>query len=212
MELERAIRDRRSIRRFTTSPVPDETIRELLEVARWAPSWANTQCWRVHVVQGDALARIAGELEARAASQVERRFDLPPPKPDWPPPLGRRIEELIAARRGVEAGSEAARGLFFGAPCVLFLTIDERLQPVYAAFDVGLMVQSVCLAAHARGLGTCIMARAVAHPDVLRAELPEARGRRFVVGVALGVPDLQAPINGFPRGRASLDELVSWGR
>jgi nitroreductase len=54
------------------------------------------------------------------------------------------------------------------------------------------------------------MARAVAHPEVLRARIPAASGQRFVVGVALGVPDREAPVNRFERERAPLEELVTW--
>ncbi len=92
---------------------------------------------------------------------------------------------------------------------VLF-TVDEHLHAEYACFDAGLLVQSFCLAAHARGLGTCIMAMAVAYADVLRELVPQARGQRFVVGVAVGVPDAQAPVNRFPRERAALDEIATF--
>jgi nitroreductase len=211
MEIERALRERRSIRAFTDEPVADATIRELLEVARWAPSWANTQGSGVIVVRGAALERIAAAFDARAGIGAERRFDLPPLGPEWPPPLRARMQELLAARERVAGGaSPAARAVFFGAPCMVYFTIDEAIQAGYACFDLGLLVQSFCLAAHGRGLGTCIMARAVAYPDLLRELLPQARGRRFVVGVALGVPDRAAPVNGFERQRATLDELASW--
>ena len=76
MDLETAIRTRRSIRKFTAAPVTDETIRELLDVARWAPSWANTQCWSVHVLGGAALARVRAAYLDAWERKVERRFDL----------------------------------------------------------------------------------------------------------------------------------------
>ena len=57
-------------------------------------------------------------------------------------------------------------------------------------------MQSVCLAAHNKGLGTCIMAMAVRDPDTLREILPEAADMKFVIGVALGYPDEEATING----------------
>ncbi len=45
MELQEAITKRRSIRKFTNYYVTDDEIITLLEAARWAPSWANTQAW-----------------------------------------------------------------------------------------------------------------------------------------------------------------------
>lgn len=44
MDLIQAIRERRSIRKYKPDPVSDETVEMVLEAARWAPSWANTQC------------------------------------------------------------------------------------------------------------------------------------------------------------------------
>jgi nitroreductase len=214
MDLETAIRDRRSVRKFTAEPIPRETIRDLLDVARWSPSWANTQCWRIFVVVDDALDGIKAAFRTRLESKAERRFDLAPHRPDWPPYLRARTQRLLETRQsalgGDAAGPAPSSEDLFGAPSLILFAIDERLQPEYACFDTGLIVQTFCLAAHARGLGTCIMARVVAHADLLHEHLPEARGHRFVVGVVLGVPDREAPVNRFERERAALDELVSF--
>ena len=50
MEVMEAIRTRRSIRKYRSDPVPQEDIECLLEAARLAPSWANSQCWHFVVV------------------------------------------------------------------------------------------------------------------------------------------------------------------
>jgi nitroreductase len=52
----RAIKERRSIYRFTPGSVPEEKIQTVLEAGRWAPSWANTQPWEFIVVK-DAPTR-----------------------------------------------------------------------------------------------------------------------------------------------------------
>jgi len=53
MELLEAIKTRRSIRKYKATPIDNITIELVLGVARWAPSWANTQCWKFIVVRGD---------------------------------------------------------------------------------------------------------------------------------------------------------------
>ena len=45
MELTEAIKERRSIRRYKSDPVPHEVIQEILENAVWAPSAQNLQPW-----------------------------------------------------------------------------------------------------------------------------------------------------------------------
>ena len=51
MDLMEAIKGRRSIRKYKPDPVSEETLQKIMEAVRWAPSWANTQCWEVIVVK-----------------------------------------------------------------------------------------------------------------------------------------------------------------
>ena len=51
MDFMKVIQERRSVRKYQDTPVPDEIIREVLEAARRSPSWANTQVWRFIVVK-----------------------------------------------------------------------------------------------------------------------------------------------------------------
>lgn len=53
MDVYSAINERRSVRKYTEDPVPEEKLNKLLEAARIAPSWANKQCWRYIIVKDD---------------------------------------------------------------------------------------------------------------------------------------------------------------
>jgi nitroreductase len=53
-EVLQAIKNRRSIRKYTDQPISDEVLQQLLEAVQWAPSWANTQCWELVVVKDPA--------------------------------------------------------------------------------------------------------------------------------------------------------------
>jgi nitroreductase len=65
MEVMEAIKSRRSIRKYTTDSVSDSDIETVLDAARWAPSWANTQCVRWIVVRDpDTKARLADTLSS----------------------------------------------------------------------------------------------------------------------------------------------------
>ena len=219
MELESVIRARRSIRAYRPEPVPAAVISEILDAARWAPSWADTQDWNVYVITGDSLERLRNGLRLRMQTEAPPTPDLPMPGKEWPEPLQRRIGRLVdaqrerlaeASRAGAQAAATPGFADLFGAPALLVLAIDEGLAPVYASFDAGLLVQTILLAAHGRGLGTCVMAMAVRYPDALREVLPETSDKRFLIGVALGYPDEQAPINDFERPRVQLKDFVTW--
>jgi nitroreductase len=50
-----AIKHRRSIRTYKTDPVDDKTLEIILDAARLAPSWANTQCWKFIVIRDNTI-------------------------------------------------------------------------------------------------------------------------------------------------------------
>jgi len=63
MDVMEAIKARRSIRKYKPDPVQYEDLQVVLEAARLAPSWANTQCWKFIVVRDlDIKAKIASTL------------------------------------------------------------------------------------------------------------------------------------------------------
>ena len=76
--------------------------------------------------------------------------------------------------------------------------------------DIGLIIQTICLLAHDKGIGTCIMAMAVRNPGLLRKILSIPADRKIVIGVAMGYPDEDFPLNNFERKRADIDEYVKW--
>jgi len=54
-EVLRTIKNRRTIRRFKSDPIEDETIQEILDAGRWAPSFSNLQPWRFIVIKDQNL-------------------------------------------------------------------------------------------------------------------------------------------------------------
>lgn len=214
MEVSEAMRDRRSIRAFLPQDVPDGTISELLDEARWAPSWANAQAWDVFVLRGDALARYKAMMSDLLPSDQVPDPDLPMTQRDeWPEHiLARMMYRRVTPGAQAQSSPSPWTGLAeaYGAPCMLLFAVDERLAAEYACFDEGLLVENVCLAAHDRGLGTCIMAMAVRYGSALHELVPQAAGRRFVVGVALGLADPASPINQIPRERCPLEDIVTF--
>lgn len=51
MDIYKVLKERRSVRKYKSAPVPDETLKRILEAAQLAPSWSNMQCWRFIVVR-----------------------------------------------------------------------------------------------------------------------------------------------------------------
>jgi nitroreductase len=89
MDINEAVKNRRSIRRFLSERVPEETIRELIHDALWAPSWGNTQQYEFVVATGDALEHFKKENRAAFMSGEKPESDVPMPE-KWPEILKKR--------------------------------------------------------------------------------------------------------------------------
>jgi nitroreductase len=72
MELEEAIRTRRTHKVFGGQAVPRETVEELLELARWAPNHNLTNPWRFRVLGPQSLAALKQAAGAEAAAKLDR--------------------------------------------------------------------------------------------------------------------------------------------
>jgi nitroreductase len=72
MELETAIRSRRTHKAFGPEPLPREQVEELLELARWAPNHNLTAPWRFRVVGPESLRRLKEAAGAEGAAKLDR--------------------------------------------------------------------------------------------------------------------------------------------
>jgi len=221
-----ALLERRAIRRYLPQPVSDDLVREILAEARWAPSATNTQSTHVYVLSGEPFRQCKADLREYALSEV-------PPAPDLgssqalPPLLQARQDDLFQTRASFIAEEEAKMGIplqvpplppmvaaaeVYGAPLLLVLAMPKDIGVPYGCFDAGLFAQSIALAAHVRGLGTCIAGSLVRYPDLLRKVIPGTEDKSFVIAIALGHPDWEAPISRFPRTRIGVDEFTTFVR
>ena len=72
MELEEAIRGRRTHKAYEREPVERETLEELFELARWAPNHHLTNPWRFRVLGPESLAKLKESAGPDAAAKLDR--------------------------------------------------------------------------------------------------------------------------------------------
>jgi nitroreductase len=213
-----AARTRRSIRAYKPDAVPREVLREIVELGRHAPSGSNIQPWRVHVLTGSALARLGGAMQ-RAFLDDEpghhRDYEYYT-DPIVEPYLARRrqcgwgLYGTLGIGRGDHDKSRAYRATnynFFGAPAGLVFTIDRKLEKG-SWLDYGMFLQTLMLAARARGLHTCPEASIASYPDIVRRELSLSADWVVICGMAMGYADPQAVVNTFQPPRIAVDEYA----
>lgn len=213
-----AARTRRSIRAYKREPVPIETVREIVALGRHAPSGSNTQPWRVHVLTGEALQRVTSALEHAFLSgePTNKRDYKYYTDPIEEPYLARRrqcgwgLYGTLGIGRGEREKSKAfvARNYeFFGAPVGLVFYIDRNLERG-SWLDYGMFLQTIMLAARARGLHTCPEASIANYPNLLRRELGISDDYMIVCGMAMGYADPHDIVNTFQPPHIELDDYA----
>jgi nitroreductase len=211
-----ALHSRYTVRSFKTDPLSNETLQKILDAALHAPSWGNTQPWEIFVAGGEVLNRLRKAYLQYLKDCVPRNPDLAAPR-EWPPDLQKRME-LVKAERvaAVERACLDTSTLadvaqinyrFFDAPVVVYLCMDRRLTP-WSIFDIGLLVQSIMLAAQQFNVGSAPAVTLVAHPDLIRKELEIPDDLLIIIGVALGYADAKHTLNSFRSPRRSIDEVI----
>jgi nitroreductase len=214
-----AVATRMSCRAFLPTPVPEATVRAILDAARQAPSGGNLQPWRLYALAGGALAGLVAAVRAKLPTHPrgeDPEYDIYPPGL-WEPYRSRRFRcgEDLYATIGVQREDKLARLMqfarnyeFFGAPVGLFFYLDRRLGPPQWS-DVGMYMQTVMLLAREHGLDTCAQeAWSVWHRTV-GAYLGVPADLMLFSGMALGWRDESAPINRLRTERAPLEEIAS---
>jgi nitroreductase len=72
VDLEEAIRTRRTHKVYGSEPVDRATLEELLELARWAPNHHLTEPWRFRVLGPESLAALKEAAGPEAAGKLDR--------------------------------------------------------------------------------------------------------------------------------------------
>jgi nitroreductase len=137
MDVMQAIKGRRSVRKYRNEPVPDEALQTVLEAARWAPSWSNTQCWRLIVVRDkETKSKLADTLKGIKAGRTN------------PADEAVRTAPIVIAA----CAELGLTGYYRDESGENKLATDKG--EAWYMFDVALAMQNMSLAAHALGLGT----------------------------------------------------------
>ena len=159
MEVLEAIRTRRSIRKYKSKPVEAKTLATVLEAARQAPSWANTQCWRFVVVRD-------GAIKSKLSNTLNETNPTRDAVCNAPLVIVACAEMGKSGHKDGEAVTD--KGDWF-------------------MFDVALAMQNLVLAAHSLGLGTVYVGRFNAGEVGRILSLPQ--GYCAVAMTPLGYPD-----------------------
>jgi len=220
MDFKELVQTRRSIRGYKKDPVPLEILREIVEIAKGAPSSMNTQPWHMHIVTGEPLERIR-------KGNTENMLAGIPPKRDFP--MKESYEGIHRQRQvdvaiqlfeamGIERNDKARRTDWvmrgfrqFDAPVSIVLTYDKYLEPAaISQFDLGAVSYGICLAAWERGLGTVINGQGIMQSSVVREHANIPDDQNIMICIAMGYPDEEFSANSVRSVRAENNDFVHY--
>ena len=218
METIDCIKTRQSIRKFKPEPVPEEILMSLIDTARWSPSYKNTQPWEIIILSGKRKEGVSELMIRLFESDTPPSPDLPTPT-SWPAAEQARIDHLIAKRAeamGIDLNdpeiirkSKKANFNFYGAPHGIFLLQEDSLTP-WSLFDLGLFAQTLMLAAHDMGLATVPQAFTTDYAKQVKEFLDIPATKRLVLGLSIGYPDMDSPVNSMKTDRSDVQEITRW--
>jgi len=214
MEFENVITERHSTRAFLDKSIPREIIEKLLFLSTRGPSAINLQPWEFTVVMGEERQRLSRVL---VKSMRERNISCGPgavrPLPEYFMDRQRKLMDSILPylEKGTDFQDFINEGScnFYGAPVAIIFTIDQVFSKSRLV-DVGIAVGYMVLAAHNMGLGTCPIGLISAFADEIKEMLNIPEDKDVVIGVAVGYPDPDSPVNQANSDRALLHEVARY--
>lgn len=218
-DFEHLLKNRRSVRKYKATSVPRADVAQILECARRAPSGANLQPGKFHVLSGSALENLKSALldaVATARAPVSQYSYFPDPMP----------AELKAKQRAAGYALYSALGInrrdidgrkeqfnqnyrFFDAPVGIVTTIHKDMGKG-CFMDLGMAMMALFLSAEARGFASSGIGALANYGDVVHAALGLPDDELVVCGIALGIADEAAPVNQLQTERDELDSFASF--
>ena len=220
MQLDQAMRERRSIRGFQNKQVSRELLEEVIGLANRAPSSMNTQPWHLHVLTGEPLEKVREGNSTRMMSGVPPVREIVDHGAYEGPHRDRQVgvaKQLFAAMGIAREDREmrqdwVMRGFRqFDAPVSIVVTFDKSLEGgTIAHFDLGAVTYGLVLAAWSRGLGAVINGQGIMQSPVVREHALIPDDQVIMTCVALGWPNEDFAANNVVSTRREVDEVASF--
>lgn len=164
LNITQLVRSRRSIRRFKPDKVPQSVIKNILNLARWAPSAHNAQPWRFIVIDDDKLKeRLAAEMGKVWLSDMQR---------DGVP--REKAEEIVK----LESWDRITKSPIVLIVCLTMKDMHSypdarrrKAEYIMGVQSVAAYIQTLLLLTHFHGLCACWICAPLFCPNIVRKAL-----------------------------------------
>ena len=220
MNVQEAIKSRKSVRKFKKKKVSMKTVKEIIKLASYSPSGSNTQPWNIHVLTGKSLSdftkKIKKEFLLNGNNLKLERLNYMEKYRE--PYLSRRrkvgwdLYQILNIKKGDYNKTKEFHSQnyeFFGAPVGIIFSIEKDLGWM-SWLDYGMFLQNMCLAARSFGLHTCSQAAWGLVYKKANKILKIKKNLTIHCGMALGYVDQNAEVNSLNTEREEINSFCKF--
>lgn len=212
MNLEDAMAKRRSMRHFSNQKIDAELLKTIVNQAQRAPSWENSQPWKVYIATGKTLEAIKAKHQQHIADKAEGWAEIVPPQAnDWAAYPKNNIDNLfkeLAQALGEDGLKEFGElnAKLFNASATVYITVPKNATP-YSIYDAGGFGYALLLAAYGQGIGSVPAYELIRYPNDIRAHFDISDDEAILIGIALGYPE-DDKINDIRTARNTMETVL----
>lgn len=211
MNVSEAVKLRKSIRSFLSTPVSNQLIKNILAQASRSPSGGNLQPWKIFIINNQSMNDFL-QFQQKWTKPETPPYEIYPPKLKEPYrtsrfELGEQMYGLLGIPRENKSAriSQVMRNFeFFGAPCAFFCFVDKQMGPPQWS-DLGMFLQTFMLLAQEAGLDTCAQEAWSMKHDSVSAFVKAEEDDILFCGMSIGYKNKDAIINSLDSERRPLD-------
>jgi nitroreductase len=216
MKVSDAVLARRSIRAFTSEPINNKVIKDLLALAARSPSGGNLQPWKIYVINNQSMKKFI-EFQDNWDQPETPGYAIYPSGLTEPYrtsryQLGEAMYELLGIPREDKDArlQQVLRNFeFFGAPAAIFCFIDKQMGPPQWS-DLGMFLQTFMLLAQEAGIDTCAQEAWAMKNDSVSEFVGSDKNDILFCGLAMGYKDEDAVINQLSSERRPIEQWAKF--
>ena len=203
--------ERHSSRNFQKKEVPEKVLREIILTAQKAPSWENSQPWKIYVASGEVLEAIRKEWIEKNNKKIKGYADMSPEHRTNFSKQGQKNMEDFLKDAGKFTNDPDLKKLWyantvlFNSPNIVYLTLNKGHMK-YSIYDLGGFGMSLMLAAKDHGVDSIVAYELIKYPDIIRKYAKVPDDEDIIIGIALGYED-DAQLNKYRSSILPLDQV-----
>lgn len=214
MNLESNMVQRHSTRKFKDKKIDVGILKDIIKQAQLAPSWENTQPWKVYVATGDTVKAIKEKHYENTTNKTKGWTEIvPPAQDDWAAYPKSNMDKWLKETTEL-VGEEGFKEFWklnaksFNSSAIVYITVPKNAT-AYSIYDAGAFGYGILLSAFEHGVGSIPAYELIRYPNIIREHFDISEDESILMGIALGYPE-DDNLNKIKLSRTDLDLVAKF--